>query len=91
MVPTSCRAAERLGKKAGPGLEKTALRGAKAGPKRYGARAGGGRVFFGDMVASGPLWLVPSLLGFVASEAAVAELRFGLRTAGTIPIDDLPY
>jgi hypothetical protein len=49
------------------------------------------RVFFADMVASGPLWLVPSLLGFVASEAAVAELQFGLRTAGTIPIDDLPY
>lgn len=49
------------------------------------------RGFFRDMIASEPLWLVPSLLGFVANEAAVAELRFSLRTAGTIPIDDLPY
>lgn len=76
MVPTSWRAAERLGKKSGPGLEKKPLRAAKSGPKRHEARAGGGE---------------PSLLGFVVSEAAVAELRFSLRTAGTIPIDNLPY
>lgn len=49
------------------------------------------RVFFGDMIASGPLWLVPGLLQFVVSKAALTELQISCHIAGTIPIDDLPY
>lgn len=49
------------------------------------------QAFFTVMLASGPLWLVPSLLGFVASEAAVADMQISRCIAGTIPIDDLPY
>lgn len=49
------------------------------------------RTFFGDMIAGGPLWLVPALLQFVASKADLFELQISRRIAGTIPIDDLPY
>lgn len=47
------------------------------------------RIFFRDMVESGPLWIVPSLLSFVANEAAVADMQTSRCIAGTIPIDDL--
>jgi len=49
------------------------------------------RMFFRDMLAGGPLWVVPALLRFVASTAALDELQFSRRIAGTIPVDDLPY
>ncbi|HVG06911.1 MAG TPA: hypothetical protein VNM67_04340 [Thermoanaerobaculia bacterium] len=47
------------------------------------------QVFFRDIVVSGPLWLVPSLLEFVAREAQLAELRISRRIAGTIEVDDI--
>ena len=49
------------------------------------------RIFFGDMLAGGPLWLVPSLLQFVANKADLTEQQIQRRIAGTIPVDDLRY
>jgi len=49
------------------------------------------RVFFRDMLASGPLWLVPSLLEFVVSKAQLSELQISRRISGTIEVDILPF